>query len=872
MDTAVLSKEEKRTKKALKYYKRRHLRNFFIWLWGVISFVLITVGGIAIVLGAIPAKTLFGEEKAGKAAEGSLLEVAMNIDNYTFGDIPFAKDLVDSITNTEIIGGKTLSTFIRFKVDDIDSLKITEFVNKIGSNPGEMVEVIASIDGVVGLDSLGDFKNLSAFSTWEEVTTEVDVESETFVPALYYYLENGEYVRAFNDDKSRIAPESATLYYGALGYVPIPQALGLISERLGREKVVSLISSLGGAEFDDDSVLNKIIGDTTVSGVGEISLDDINLNVLLPEEGNDSLYSILRGAAGLKTTDPVTVASLNGLDMTKVNLSGFLNPDEYEVLFNLLTDATGKTEDQITIADLSKIDVSDAKLSVLLGEKNSDNETLYNILEDVTNKAPSEITINDLAGFDLNGVKLTALFSIEENQTIYNMLADSFPGVAKEDLTIEHLQDFDMDTMKLSSVLDPTTNAELFDFLSDNLPGNPDIDEISINDLAKFKMDDIKLSSVLPYAGNEPTYKMLLSSLSDKTKDTLAVKDLNDFDLNEVKLEDVLGTRTDNLYIVLRQAAKLGSGDTLTIGSLTSASFDIGNVELSTVVTDSGNMFKILREATSKSETAPIMIKDLSSFDINKISLATVLPSPETHLRDLLEDACDIHPYEDIKLSHLTTSNFDIDRVYLYHILSADAGLQEILEDVYSLPYEEIKFGHMHNADGTTPFDITKLHLQTVVEGSTGNQSLDTLVKDSSVTIGNLGDKLNALSLYEVYGESSFTTKISEAKDTTRKFVKSEEGGKVVFTQSSSGTYYISKNAGVWLLLAFTGSDKVDGAPTKYTESTLTISSMQNGSTLSKTLSNATIRELIDAGIVTSNITNPSILAMTITEAIESLE
>ncbi len=872
MNKNNLSREEKRTKKALKYYKHRHLRNFFIWLWGVISFVLILVGVVGIVLGVIPAKQLFGEEKAGKASEGTLLEVIMDINEYSFGDIPFAKDLVDSITSMQIINDKKISDFVKIKVDDLDSMKITEFAKNLTSNPAEMIEIVATLDGVIGIDSLGDFKNLSAFSVWEPVTTEVSPEDEGFVASLYYYKDGEEYKRAFDNEKNKLAPATATLYYGALAYVPIPDALNLVSERFGREKITSLISNLGGAEFSDDSVLTKLLGDTTINGVGDLTLDKIYLDSLVPEANNKALYTILRSACvdKLGPNDPVSLQNIaNGLDMEKITLSGFLDIEEYEMFFNILCDALDTNPNDnikidphdITIADLGNFNIANTKVSALLGEKDKDNETIYNLLCSASGVSDyKNLSVNHLSSLSLNDVYLVDIIEDNaDNKVIFDTIMELNPGVAKNKLKIEHLSGINFNNMKLSSVVN---NTELLSFISENLG----IIDPTISDLSSLSINGIKLKSVLPYnAQTENTYKLLLSCFAGLTHDTLTVEHLKTFNIDNVKLQDILGERTDNLYLVLCQASNVDSVSKLTISSLTSSSFDIGNVELSTVVSDQENLFNILKDATGKKASDKLTISDLSSFDINKISLSSVLPSPEIHLRDLMEDACDIHPYENIKLSHLTGTTFNIDNVYLYHIMAAPAGLKNILEDVYG-DYNSIKFGDIHNG-----FDLGEVHLSSVILNDTGNAILDNLRHDETVTISNIGEKLDALSLYKVYGENVFTTSSSSAIDTTRKFSKTINNGKDEFILSDTGNYFISKDAGVWLLLCFDGQEHINGTPKKYVQSNLSISNMQSGSGLSDVLSTATVRELIDAGIINAEISNPTVLAMTITEVVQAI-
>ncbi|MBP3436632.1 MAG: hypothetical protein J6K61_01840 [Clostridia bacterium] len=829
MKEADILNNEKKLKKAVKCYRRRHLRGFFIWLWGLLSFVPILVVAIAVTLSAIPVKNFVGEEQAGKVADGSILEAIMQINSYTFDEVPIAKELINTVTSTEVFNGKQLGDLIHIKTDDIGTVKIMDFVNQISSNPGEMIEIVASIDTLIGLEALGDFGALSSFSTYEEVEVEIDVNDPAFTPALYYYQVDGAYVRAFDNDKNRIAPEGAILYYGALAYMPIPDAVNLISESLGRESLTEILTNLGGAEMGEDSVIVKLLGSTTINGVGNITLSDIELSTFIPEENNKDLYQILRSACvdDLGPNDPITLQNVaNGFDMQKIKLTGFLDKTTYATFYNILCDAldtnpndnvTVKPED-ITIAQLGSFDITNTKLSALLGEKSADNETIYDILCSACGVEDyRDLTINHLQSFSLDGVYLEDVLPYSsDNADIYETIMNLNPEVSnRSELQIKHLSNLNPKTLSLKSV---GISGEVLTFLSKAL--NMKEDEIKVNNLSTLTVDAIPLSAVLPYSGNETTYKLLLSALTGKNQDTVTVGDLKTFNLNSVKLIDILGERTDNLYDVLAQASGV-SKVSLTVGSL-SSSFDIGRVTLSSIITEStgrDKMFDILVSACGLTDASQLKVSSLTGFNASRILLDAVLHEPEQHVKWLMEDACN-KAYETITINDLTSSTFDIDRVKISHLIDdAAPTLQTILSDACNgKAYAELLFKDI-SSEGS--FNLNSVKLSSLVTENTGNEIVDKLKADSTVTIGNMGTKLTAILP---------TVKLSS-----------------VLTQD-------------------TGNGLLDSLRK---DSSVTIGNV--GEKLNQKLSVATIGQLIEDGIITVEVTNPEVLAMTLDQAIEKL-
>ena len=150
---------------------------------------------------------------------------------------------------------------------------------------------------------------------------------------------------------------------------------------------------------------------------------------------------------------------------------------------------------------------------------------------------------------------------------------------------------------------------------------------------------------------------------------------------------------------------------------------------------------------------------------------------------------------------------------------------------------------------------MTKIKISTVLQKDPYNPSaiMDAII-DSGCTLGELGSTVNSLTLYEVYGQRVFT----KTDTTTRhdKYVRSVVDGKVVYTYDPSATgevYYIDPNSSIWSLFAFSiTKDPSTGRGIVYTESTTSISELE-GSATRDAIKNATIYQLIAAGLIEDN-------------------
>ena len=130
----------------------------------------------------------------------------------------------------------------------------------------------------------------------------------------------------------------------------------------------------------------------------------------------------------------------------------------------------------------------------------------------------------------------------------------------------------------------------------------------------------------------------------------------------------------------------------------------------------------------------------------------------------------------------------------------------------------------------------------------TDNSVLSAL-KAKDITVSQIGTALNDLSLYEVYGNKAFTTTYKEG---ARRFNKGTDGeGKTYYAYNESGDYYLDSGAGLWLIICYdTSETDENGNPQIFTEDTLTIGSLQDGSSLAEKFRNATVKQLIEAGLI----------------------
>ena len=98
-----VSKQDKRTRKALRSYRCRTLKNLLIWFIGMLTCIVLLVGSVFIGIKVIPISTYTGgnneEYVSDDIASSSILDAVLNIDKYKMADLPVLTNLVDSLLN-----------------------------------------------------------------------------------------------------------------------------------------------------------------------------------------------------------------------------------------------------------------------------------------------------------------------------------------------------------------------------------------------------------------------------------------------------------------------------------------------------------------------------------------------------------------------------------------------------------------------------------------------------------------------------------------------------------------------------------------------------------------------------------------------------
>jgi hypothetical protein len=254
-------------------------------------------------------------------------------------------------------------------------------------------------------------------------------------------------------------------------------------------------------------------------------------------------------------------------------------------------------------------------------------------------------------------------------------------------------------------------------------------------------------------------------------------------------------------------------------------------------------------------------IRDLKDTDENQFYLKDVLDQPDERLKEILVDI--YGDYDTITVGHL--HDFKMDDLHLAKVLKEPNGkLKDVLVDAFEeigvTDYSEITVSMLSKTPEDGGFDFNNIKISTVIN-DTDNPILSALVKKES-SIGEIGEDIDNMTLYEAYGNECF---VSEEISGALRYNKSEEGGKIVYILDDNGEYYLSKTSGIWLLMCFDGSEKVNGRPQKYTVSDRTFSSLEGGG-VSDAIANATVCQLIDAGIIEK--ANSSLYSKTLFEAL----
>lgn len=817
---------EKRNKKALKSYKLRPLKNFFFWLAGVLSGFVLLVGGIFIGVKFVPISTYTGGADKGVVSDAigskSIVDAIMNFNTYKLSDMPVVLDAVQNL-----LDGAGLDAYVNI---DKEKLKDVQFAyndeRTFASELQSCITVTVNIDAIGGPSILGGIGNLSIFNNYEKITDSAEFpicDSEGNIakgsdeklksnPKLYYYNAGTgsevNYQRAFTDDGKKAIDDftGVDLYFPNLSKIPVTDAFTLISDLMGRLQINEVLSNFGAGSGFSSSFIGDVLDGKKISDLENISADEFMLSKFIGDKNtsNETLYNVLCSAVivdegeSQPTWDTISIGHLkNGYNLDNV------------LIKNVMTT------------------IDDATLDLIFKAVNAKTPNLVD--------AKENLTIGHLqSGLSLDNMKISDLgtFDDETLTLIFNAVKGKNPGLTnKSDLTVSHLKNgVDLDDMKISDL--GTFDAKTLDLIfkavnakSPNTVSSPA--DLTVGHLQSgISLDNLKLSD--------------LGISFDDTMLTLI------FDAVNVAQPGLVATKSD-----------------LTVAHVGKVKPE--NIKLCSVLPYTGNehLYKILIEVSggeinadeSVNETAAktLTINTLKSFTdagIDKISLATVIESPDDELKTILEDVYH-KDYNKIKLFDLKT--FKMEDLHIAKVLpNPDENLKKILVDAFDIEYDQIMVSSL-----TSDFHFENISLSTVLGETSDNPMLQKLL-DKNATLANIGEKINSLTLHEMYGANCF---VKSSATGIPKYNLSADGKTYVL--SETGEYAISESAGVWLFVCYdvpTGAIDTNtesatyGCAKSYTVSSATLKDMQDGSVgFSAKITGATIRQLDLAGVIDCN-------------------
>ncbi len=675
-------------------------------------------------------------------------------------------------------------------------------------------------------------------------------------PMSTFVGNDGKYVDKDVSDKTLLQFITNYKSYSVSNFPVIKEALQKLVMSAGLDKYVSI---------DYDKLAEALTFD-----VSQISFTDLYKNCIDIVCTIDSLdlASVLGDFANLSIMNentPVTEPIDTTSDSFKPYMYYYLKDNNtldraYDDEGNLLPEAEGK---QLYYPALRKIPLDDL-ISVL--PKRIGQEQILNVIKMVTTVEKDSIfeklfdgyTIEGIGSFDVNKVLLSDILTItDENRSMFNIICSAVKlseGETKptpETLTISHLSSIDINGAHLVDIVEPSeSNKDLYALLRD-ASGKTNNEDITIEDVINANVDNVKLSTLLPYEGNEKLADILLSATGASSYEDIAFNDLKNIDTNNIKLNVVVSSLDEKLQKVLCKGCGVSSYDDLKLGDLSSFNMDL--VMINDVMPDlSDNLKDILVKGCGASSYEELSFNDLKNFDINKLPLSMVIENNSTNekLISILLEASGKTSYEDMTVFDLS-NGFNIDNVRLITILGENDTLFDVLQDATGKSKDEIRISDLSS------FSIENIKLSTVIKNETGNKIIDALIKDDTVTLSNIGEKINNTSIYDFYGEECFTLDSSKTAFADDHYVKSVNSeGLVTFTLDTdgdyTGDYYVSNDCGLLGMLCFTveDTDADTGKGIKYVQSNYTYSDLESNTEVNNVIENSTVYQLIAVGAI----------------------
>ena len=840
-------KEERKVQRALKIARLRPLKNFGWWLFGLISSVFVTIGIIALCVFVVPINTVTGnstdryvkEEISSKSLYAAFM--AFNEGNYTADQVLYIDNIINDVENEQV------KTILQTLVDD-------EVRNTPLTSGGSSVvdAIMKNAQKLEAVPTIRLFINDPIIDQIEKIVGNATIGS----------LMDGTF--DFNGVKLSAIAEVANLNLDELKIGDQP-LLDIVFNTITEDE--NIAEDQKPATKDDITIGNLASMNT------ENMLNGISLNSFMEETPeNSKIYSVLRTLANREDGEEIFIGDLLKVDNDRVNaikISSIIELDEdlKNVLYGALDDSRYSAENpkpadknDITVGDLEKLNVDLIKLNDVADLTDQVLNILYgaldeNLYADGTSKpaAKEDITVGDLGKLNVDLIRLNDVATLDPDvlEILYGALDDSKytaenpKPATKDDITVGDLQNVTKDGVILGSVIPRNAENESLYAILDGALGEHSENK-TLSDLAAFDVNNITLGTVFKREDNSEMYK-ILDEVFGGDATTKKISELSDFAVGNIKIGTVIPNNSANseIYKLLNEVF---GGDAENVNLSDLSGFNIKNVKLGTVIPNNASnseLYKVLNEVYN-GNAENITISELSTFNVNNVKLGTVLVRADNEsFYNVLDEVLGANS-QDKKLSEL--NDFDLTRVHLSVVLdvpTAENGYKnKTIYDVLLQATGKTSYSEITLSDLSGSFDINSVKLSTIM--SKGENKTVNALLDSGATVGTIGEKLNSLSIYDIYGTDCFT----KTPHGTQRFTLTTEAGKDVYTVSPTGEYYISENAGIWLLVCFDSEKNTSGEIVKYTEASVTLNGLSNNDVIKDKFTSATVRQLVAANIV----------------------
>ena len=807
---------------------------------------------------------------------------------------------------------KLVDDLFSITAGDIINNKVLDRVKEITAETtfNEAIEVIASTAkvefdlGKIGVYDLGELKISYIFE--KNIKDKALEVVKTYSFGRIIDTVAGYFKKSITIDSTYIN-ELLTLTLGDVMDGNVKERAKEITANMTFDEVIEFVTKLMGVKFS--------LADYKLDEFGKLTLGMIFVTKDLKQQVDNIVYN-------WSIEDVINkVLSVNGnilvveneyiKKIIAIKLEVVIKGDISEAIFDIVGD--------MSIRDL--LSVADVELTVL------EDYGLGGILDLTVNELKSG-DVSDKIKSVIDGVKLVDVLGSEtiENNELLKSIAYDKDGTP---VTIGSLSTR-IDALTIGELVEGYADGDNFKTIRAIIPADTKITEISsvdfnanilnltIGDFENFKLPTLVYKAMgFGVQGNDGNwYKTEADATEcDTTKSHLSIKLT---EIMEIETEDFMNLTADDLfgeltkendglfYTVTHKDGKAltfnelkGRINTLTVSEIidgyeTNAEFELIRkiIAPDTVVTAIGT------NLTTEKILSSITLKDIGLSDNESIRsiLGYTYRGTDGNWYNSSESAAAMEEgtdYENVTVNMISTL-FDVKNVL--NMKASDVGVEvgtmpAALRKV--LGYTENENGEWLNKDGNDFNDITVNELTNITtdgfknlalsdvlseDDVANNKILSLLYKDKTVTLANIGEKINDLSLKDIIGDIKLIDKVeitadgSYVADTVLYTLDDSTGtnvytmvegatlgtdGKYTYNSLKTGTYYkIDNTSKVWFItfmeMENDSANNVAGAVTKLTEKKLTLNDL--GELNKIQLGGTKLKVLLDIGLLSGTL------------------